>query len=209
LANGVNVSKFISIDIDRSPNLLTRWIYWGRLSKNKRLDLLVDTVKQARDAGLAIDLTIAGADFDGLLPSIRGRISTYGLDKHIRIVGQLSDAHLLAEIATQAVFITASEYEGFGLSVIEAMAAGLMVMCRNVAPLNDFVVSGKNGGFIAFDGSSSDLASIKALCALSTAESSAMQRFARATALPHSWETVVKHYIAVYHELTWAKSTAA
>jgi alpha-1,3-mannosyltransferase len=209
LANGVNVSKFISIDIDKSPNPLTRWIYWGRLSKNKRLDLLVDTVKQARDAGLAIDLTIAGADFDGLLPSIRGRISKYGLDKHIHFVGQLSDADLLAEIATQTVFITASEYEGFGLSVIEAMAAGLMVICRNVAPLNDFVVSGKNGAFIAFDGSSSDLASIKALCALSTAESSAMQRFARATALPHSWETVVKHYIAVYHELTWAKTTAA
>jgi len=208
MANGVNVSKFVSID--RNPALsATRWIYWGRLSQNKRIDLVVDTVKRARDAGLDIDLTIAGGDFDGLLPSIQAQISRYGLNEHIRVAGQLSDADLLAELAAHTVFITASEYEGFGLSVIEAMAAGLMVICRNLAPLNSFVVPGKNGALIAFDGNPADLASIKALCTVPPAGISMMQKFARATALPHSWETVVKQYIAVYDELLASKTRAA
>ena len=200
LANGVNVSKFNSIEQNRNLPA-TRWIYWGRLSQNKRIDLLIDTVKWARYSGLDVNLTIAGADFDGLLPSIRSRIGSYGLTDHIRITGILSDADLRAEIANHTVFVTASEYEGFGLGVIEAMAAGLLVVCRNMTPLNSFVVPGKNGIHVAFDGSSRDLASIKALCKTSPTEIWAMREFARATALPHSWDTVIKHYIVVYEEV--------
>lgn len=200
LANGVNVSKFSPIE--HSPtSSATRWIYWGRLSQNKRIDLLIDTVKQASDAGLDVDLTIAGEDFDGVLPSIQARIASYGLGEHIRIAGLLSDADLLAELAAHTVFITASEYEGFGLGVIEAMAAGLIVICRNMAPLNGFVIPGKSGALIAFDDSPADLASIKALCTASIAEISAMRECARATAQPHSWDTVIKGYIGVYEDL--------
>jgi alpha-1,3-mannosyltransferase len=200
VANGVNVSKFASVA--RVAALPTRWIYWGRLAQNKRLNLLVNTVKQARDAGLDINLTIAGRDFDGLLPSIRTRIANCGLDHHIRILaGSLSDSELLAELSAHTVFITASEHEGFGLSVIEAMASGLIVLCRNIAPLNAFVTPGKNGALINFDSSAADLASLLALCKATVAEISAMQRFARLTALSYSWDTAIKHFIDVYEAL--------
>jgi alpha-1,3-mannosyltransferase len=200
LGNGIDVSKFISVD-HSSALPATRWIYWGRLSQNKRIDLLVDTVKRARDAGLDIRLTIAGQDFDGLLPSIQARIAGYGLHDYIRMAGPLSDADLLAELAAHTVFITASEYEGFGLTVVEAMAAGLMVICRNVAPLNSFVVPRKNGALIDFDGSAADLASIKVLGTASIAEIAAMRKAVRSTALLYSWDRIVKQYIAVYDDL--------
>ena len=141
--NGVNVSKFASVN-SRGAVPATRWIYWGRVSQNKRIDLLVDTVKQVRDAGLDVRLTVAGQDFDGLLPSLRDRVSSYGLNEYIRILGRSpSDADLLKEIAAHSVFITASEHEGFGISIIEAMAAGLLVICRNMSPLDTFVSDGK------------------------------------------------------------------
>jgi alpha-1,3-mannosyltransferase len=200
LANGIDVSKFKSID-HSSALPATRWIYWGRLSQNKRIDLLVDTVKRARDAGLDVRLTIAGTDFDGLLASIQARIASYGLSDYIRVAGPLSDATLLAELADHTVFITASEYEGFGLTVVEAMAAGLIVICRNVPPLNGFVTARKNGALINFDGSASDLASISVLGAASIPEIAAMRKAARAAALPYSWDRVVKQYIEVYDGL--------
>ena len=200
VANGADVSKFASVTHTTSPP--TRWIYWGRLSQNKRVDLLINTVKQARDAGLDVHLTIAGRDFDGLLPSIRARIATYRLNENIRVVaGSLSDADLLTELSAHSVFITASEYEGFGLSVIEAMAAGLMVICRNMAPLNSFIAPGKNGALINFDGSAADLALLRTFCTAAMPEISAMQDFARTTAHSYSWDTAITKFVEVYESL--------
>jgi alpha-1,3-mannosyltransferase len=201
VANGVNISRFASVT---RPAALppTRWIYWGRLSRNKRIDLLIDTVKQSRDAGLDVHLTIAGKDFDDLLPSIKAQIIRYSLNEHVRLLaGSLSDTDLLREISAHTVFITASEHEGFGLSLIEAMAAGLVVVCRNMAPLNGFVAPGKNGALIDFDGSAADLASLRTLCTATMPEISAMQDFARTTALSYSWDAAITKFVEVYEAL--------
>ena len=44
-----------------------------------------------------------------------------------------------AELQQRTVFITGSEYEGFGIGILEAMAAGKIVLCRDMAPINGFV----------------------------------------------------------------------
>jgi glycosyltransferase involved in cell wall biosynthesis len=67
--------------------------------------------------------------------------------------------------------------------------------------MNSFVVHGKNGLLVRFDGSASDLDSIKSLCATPTAEMSAMREFARSSAIPYSWDTVVERYIDAYDHL--------
>ncbi len=207
IQNGVNVTKFQSVTRKSAPSA-TRWIYWGRLSRNKRLDNLVDYVRACRQSGLDIDLLIAGRDFDGLLPSIHAQIAEYGLADNVHVVGPLSDADLMAELGRRSVFITASEYEGFGLSVIEAMAAGLLVLCRDKAPLNGFVEKGKNGAFVSFDGSAADLDAITALCNAPEQRISAMQSDARATAQLYNWESAVKKYAATYEDLLADRKTA-
>jgi alpha-1,3-mannosyltransferase len=200
VANGVDTSRFATVTRSPTPPL-TDWLFCGRLSRNKRIDLLIDTVKRSRDAGLNINLTIIGQDFDGLLPAIHAQVGRYELRDHVRVLGPLSELDLLAEFASHTVFITASEYEGFGLSVIEAMSAGLVVICRNISPLNSFVTHGKNGILIAFDGGSDDFLSLKALCSASSAQLSDMQDLARTAARAHSWETVIKQYIEVYENV--------
>ncbi len=200
IPNGVNVEKFKSV-IRKSVPSATRWIYWGRLSRNKRFDNLIDAVRACRLSGLDIDLLIAGRDFDGLLPSIHAQIAEYGLADNIHVVGPLSDADLMAELQQRSVFVTASEYEGFGLSVIEAMAAGLLVLCRDMDPLNGFVENGKNGAFVSFDGSAADLKAITALCAAPEAKVAAMQENARATSEFYSWDSAVKKYASAYEDL--------
>jgi alpha-1,3-mannosyltransferase len=200
IQNGVNVEKFISV-VRKSAPSATRWIYWGRLSRNKRFDNLIDYVRACRQSGLDIDLLIAGRDFDGLLPSIHAQIAEYGLADNIRVVGSLSDAELMAELEQRSVFITASEYEGFGLSVIEAMAAGLLVLCRDMAPLNGFVENGKNGAFVSLDGAAADLNAITALCAAPEGRIAAMQDNTRATSQLYSWDSAVKKYASVYEDL--------
>jgi alpha-1,3-mannosyltransferase len=202
--NGVNVEKFLSIEPAADPDP-RRWIYWGRLSRNKRLDLMIDLVAQAREREVRIDLLIVGSDFDGLESTLHARIHAQRLESQVRLAGRLSDDELLREMASRTVFVTASEHEGFGLSVIEAMAAGLIVVCRDMSPLNAFVSAGENGLLLRFDRSESDLSLVQRFCASSTEELLRMRRSARSAARGHSWNTAIEQYIDVYEELMGSK----
>jgi alpha-1,3-mannosyltransferase len=199
IPNGVNVEKFQSIGRGPNPES-TRWLYWGRLSRNKRIDMLIETVAQVRDAGVRIDLLIAGEDFDGLAKSFETQIERLKLSDAIRILGPLSEIELMSEIGNRSVFISASEHEGFGLSIVEAMAAGMIVICRDMAPLNGFIKSGENGVLLNFDGGDSDLRSLVELCTSSNDALHNMQESARIAAGMHSWDLAISRYVQIYEQ---------
>jgi len=198
--NGVTVDRPFRVDPSRPPDP-RRWIYWGRLSRNKRLDLLVDLVARLRERGVLVDLHIAGQDFDGLAPALESQIRRHSLTAQVRLAGALSEAELAREIAARSVFVTASEHEGFGLSVVEAMAAGMIVICRDMPPLNGFVTQGENGVLLGFEDPAADLARLQALCALPGPVLTRMSENARLAARAHSWETVMEQYIRTYEEV--------
>jgi len=180
------------------PGPLDRWLCWGRLSLNKRLDRLIALVAQARAAGRTIDLLICGDDFHGLAPDLRRRIAEAGLESQITLSPGLGEAELAAEIRGRGVFVTASEYEGFGLTVIEAMAAGLIVACRDIAPLNEFVAGGETGVHFAFDDSPGDLAAVIGLLDLSPNGAEALRRQSQAVVARNAWSTRADACLALY-----------
>jgi len=73
-------------------------------------------------------LVIAG---DGeLLPAVEKRVEQSGLDDKILLLGWREDTR---EVFRELdVYVVSSLYEGFSYSVLEAMAAGLPVVCTNV-----------------------------------------------------------------------------
>jgi alpha-1,3-mannosyltransferase len=190
-SNGVNVDKFGSV-VPKPDRSLTRWIAWGRLSRNKRIDQLIDTVALAHRTGTEVDLLICGRDFDHIADSLKAHVLALGLSAHVRFVSHLTDAELLAEIATRGVYATASEHEGFGLSVVEALAAGLFVMCRDMSPLNGFFKAGDGGAFLRFDGGAQDQATLAQLFAMPQAQQVAINACSRANAQPYSWHHAVE-----------------
>ena len=157
--NGISFSKFQRGLLSGTPDP-TRWIYWGRWSRNKRIDVVIDAVALARDQGIAIDLLIAGPDFDHLGLSFQARIDELGLAGSVRLHPYIDEESLLQELRQRTVFITGSEYEGFGIGILEAMAAGKIVVCRDMAPINGFVAR-SNGFFLGFDGSPGDAAVLR------------------------------------------------
>lgn len=70
-------------------------------------------------------------------------VRSLGLEKHIHFLGYRSDA---VSIYTAAdVFIFTSKREGLPMALMEAMAAGLPVICTNVRGNTDLVRHGKEG----------------------------------------------------------------
>ncbi|MDB6084475.1 MAG: hypothetical protein JWN43_2356 [Gammaproteobacteria bacterium] len=199
-SNGVPVKRFNTISANQRRSTF-KWIYWGRLSRNKRLDLAIEYVGHARRMGFPVELLICGKDFDGLLPELHAQVSRLALNECISFEPYLDDSDLEAELAARGVYISASEYEGFGLSIVEAMAAGLIVICRDMAPVNGFFVHEESGWLLEFDGTPRDLESLERFLHIAAPQERAMSLAARAAATVHDWDAVTPRFIEHYREV--------
>jgi glycosyltransferase involved in cell wall biosynthesis len=66
-------------------------------------------------------------------------VEALGLGQAVRFITRPPDAHLPALYHASRAFALLSEYEGFGLPVLEAMAGGAPVVAANVTSLPEVV----------------------------------------------------------------------
>jgi alpha-1,3-mannosyltransferase len=198
--NGVDVKRFNKVR-QLAPPDFNRWVFWGRLSDNKRVDLAIDYVAHARRLGFAVDLLVCGEDVDGRLVGLQAQVERLRLEHSVRFEPYLDDEALGAALCERRLYITATEHEGFGLSVVEALAAGLIVVARDRAPLNGFFEDGVSGCTLAFDHSGEDLRKLATLLARPAAQVLAMGNAAREAAREHDWDEVAPRFVRHYREV--------
>jgi glycosyltransferase involved in cell wall biosynthesis len=111
-------------------------------------------------------------------------------------LGQLVDLYQRADI-----FVMPSEYEGFGLGALEAMACNIPVVATNVQGLEEFVINNQTGLTVEF-GNPQQLAMAirkinedKALRNMITRNALAM------TSEEHSFDTMIERYEQFYEEI--------
>jgi glycosyltransferase involved in cell wall biosynthesis len=88
------------------------------------------------------DLVIVGNPHTGndrLYPPLEPIIQELGIAEHIRLVGFVSHEDKLNLYRAARLFAFVSEYEGFGLNPLEAMACGTPVVCSNRTSLPEIV----------------------------------------------------------------------
>jgi alpha-1,3-mannosyltransferase len=192
-SNGVSTDKFGSVPIE-PDRPLDRWIYWGRLSRNKRVDQLIDTVALARALGHPVNLLICGRDFDGIAEQLHAQVKALHLDELVSFQTYMPDHELLQELRQRGVYATASEHEGFGLSIVEAMAAGLQVLCRDMSPLNSFVQPGQTGRFLSFDDQGRDTRALQALLQTGADQRRQAREQARQHVQVYSWDGAARRF---------------
>jgi alpha-1,3-mannosyltransferase len=197
-SNGVHVKEFSTV-VPKKRSLV-RWIYWGRLSRHKRVDLIIDYAADARRRGFPVDLLVCGQDVDGLMPELSAQVARLQLRDFVRFEPFLDDAALRSELTERSVYITASAHEGFGLSVVEAMAAGLIVICRDMVPLNSFIEHGDSGWMLQFDGSDKDLQRLAQLLSSTEEKIAMMSDAARQAASVYDWDVAVPKFVSHYRD---------
>lgn len=108
-------------------------LYVGQIVPLKGVHTLVEAIGLLyRDFGLAsVNLTIVGDDkFNPVYVShLRGLISSYGITNCVRFVGKISSDKIGEFLETHRIFVFSSVWdEPFGISQLEAMASGLVVV---------------------------------------------------------------------------------
>lgn len=68
---------------------------------------------------------------------VEALIHSLGLAAHVRLTGWLERPKILELLRTAAACIQPSEFEGFGLPVLEAMAAGVPLACSEIPPFRE------------------------------------------------------------------------
>ena len=127
LAAPVDASKLAQLNVRGQKNIL----FVGRVARNKRQDLLMrvfDYYQQEIDP--QAHLWLVGNDNGDLL--YRAELEDLRLSlqsgAQIHLTGKASDAEVNAYYRSAHVFLSASEHEGFGMPLIEAMAHDIPVI---------------------------------------------------------------------------------
>ncbi len=115
-------------------------LYFGSNKPHKNVPHLIEAFAKLgiRDQGTKIGLVIAG-HWDRRYPRAKELAERLNLIEKVKFIGPVADADLPALYGGAELFVFPSEYEGFGLPVLEAMACGTPVVCSNRSSLLEVV----------------------------------------------------------------------
>jgi glycosyltransferase involved in cell wall biosynthesis len=173
-------------------------LFVGFLEPKKNLGALLEAVARLRRAGTwgETELVVVGAP--GWGPDPARWAHALGLDGAVRFVGAAPDADLPALYGGALAFAFPSLWEGFGLPVLAAMAAGAPVIASNRGALPE--VTG--GAALLVEPAPGPLAEALERLLAEPALRERLRLAGLARAAQFSWERAARETLAVYRTAT-------
>lgn len=126
------------LGIDAGDRVL---LYLGRLAQEKNISELLLLLSQEKEPHLKLLLVGDGPHRHQL----EEQAQMLGLGRRILFAGMVSPLDVVRYYRLGDIFVSASQSETQGLTYIEAMAAGLPLLCREDPCLNGVIQNGING----------------------------------------------------------------
>jgi glycosyltransferase involved in cell wall biosynthesis len=173
------------------------FIFVGRLSEIKRVDILLRSIKQLKDRKIILQLVIVG---DGPSRSELQILSKeLEIDDYVQFVGHKDNIE--DWLNKSKFFILTSDSEGLSQALIQGMMCGLPAIVTDVGDLNDLVIHGVSG-FLVTKGDVNDLATkIEQLLSLSEDKITEMGFNARKIALKCDVESIAEQWDKILFEV--------
>lgn len=175
-------------------------LYLGGFDRRKSVNtLLLAYTYVAQAEGDQVPLVLAGREPDPWggprFPDLRAYVDALDIGHAVQWIGAVDDADLPALYRLADVFVYPSEYEGFGLPVLESMASGTPVVARDIPVMQE--VSG-DGAYLVEDARRMAGAIIALLLQKPLRDQMINQGLARATAF--SWRKTAQQTYVVYQQ---------
>jgi glycosyltransferase involved in cell wall biosynthesis len=130
--NGPEVRGLYGLDRD--------YVLWvGNFIRRKRPEVLIKAFEKLFNEGdPGCDLALVG-NKSGMYPELLEAIRRAGLEKRVHFLGYVPPEHLPTLYREARVFVFPSQYEGFGIPVLEAMSCAAPVICARGSSLPEVV----------------------------------------------------------------------
>lgn len=179
----------------KPSNAPQKLLYVGRLDPYKNVTGLMRIFDKVRkNTSQDVKLVIAGSQ-DSRYPEPMELCRRLSLGNDVEWTGYLTTVELLQLYTSSTVLVHPSIYEGFGLPVIEAMAAGLPVVCSSAGSLAE--VAGDAACVHDYDDEQGFVDSISAILN-STARARELSRLGKEQAKKFSWQSTAAQTLDVY-----------
>ena len=190
--NGINWADWSSVpnkEVFRKqyPTISEKFVLFaGRLATNKGLSDLISAMQLIDKK--SVDLVITGADM-GLGKQLEKEASDKGVTMHR--LGHIDDETYRSVLAAAEMLVLPSEYEAFGIVLLEAAAAKTAVIGTNVGGIPE-AMSPDNNGLIVEYNDVDNLAKSIAILLDDEKMCKEMGKSGRDWAKNFSWESIVK-----------------
>jgi alpha-1,3-mannosyltransferase len=189
IPNGVDVEGFASIP-DRVRRDVSRLVYFGRVAPEKGVERLAPLLA----ARPSWRLTVAGGGDAPWVNVVRERFVAAGVGDRVSFVGAASTGDLHRLLHEADCCVLPSHAESFGITMVEALAAGVPTVAEDAAAYRE-IGAGTTAGFATFD----DGARAAAVIEATVGRWDSAQ--ARARAAEYGWPATARAYRKLYDEV--------
>ncbi|MEP7167662.1 MAG: glycosyltransferase family 1 protein, partial [Candidatus Woesebacteria bacterium] len=162
--------------------------YTGSLYPHKNVILVVEALKQLPDYSLYIS-----SSRTVFVEQFLHEVEKMGLSERVKHLGRLSDDELIGWYKKSFALVQPSLSEGFGLTGIEAMTAGIPVLASNISIFNEVY----KDAAITFDPTKvvSFINAVKRLAGMDRAD---VITHGQEVAAQYSWDTMATETLQIY-----------
>lgn len=124
----VDTEKYAHLPRLKHPRFKISLLMIGRIEREKNIPRALDALLAARKEGHDAGLTIVGAGSGEY--AVKAYARKLGLERFVECTGWQSDITRYLSMAD--LVLVSSEYEGYGMVILEALAAGVPVLATDV-----------------------------------------------------------------------------
>ena len=178
----------------RAPRVRGRLVCIGRVSKAKGVDKVIQLIAALAHEFDDLELIVAGPDENGAADGLRQEAAARGIESRVRIVGELPLIELATLVGSAHLFVSAAQHEGFGITTVEALSAGVPVLVVRTGVHEQIVEPGVNGWFWSGIPDADATRTLRAALLLPDARLDEMRLEARESARPFDWNIATDKY---------------
>jgi glycosyltransferase involved in cell wall biosynthesis len=191
--NGVNAGTFYPIS--NYFHNMKDVLYVGRIDKRKGIEFLIDAVERLITDHPSIRLIVVGKG--AYVKEVKAYIQDKAVRNHIVFLGW-KDSRSLNQLYNRAtVYVMPSIVEGFGMTLLEAMACGCPVIATDSGGAVDIIQHNYNGLLVSYGDAAQLAVSIDRLTTDETRRNRLKQN-GLATIQNFSWEIIANQLYCEY-----------
>ncbi len=137
---GVDLNQF---DYQAPQGQAKRLVYVGRLSAEKGLPILFDSLSMLKTQNIDVALTVLGDGEDR--QKLERLCKKNGIDDRVHFAGFVDQTTIASTLRESDIFVLPSFAEGIPVALMEAMAMGIPVIATYVGGVTELVINGETG----------------------------------------------------------------